>query len=206
MNLLVLGASGRTGTEVVTHALARGHHVQAFVHDPRKLSVTDPNLTMIAGDALVPADLRYALFGQDAVISTIGSHRVSDTLISGTTESLIEAMDAMGVRRIVMMSTFVVAPNYRPSGADRLFHPLAKAAAADMAAGEALLRDSDLDWTVVRATRLVNGPGPGARVVAPDEHVTHKFSIARPAVANFLLSVLGDPSFIRQALMITGQP
>jgi uncharacterized protein YbjT (DUF2867 family) len=205
LNLLVLGATGRTGSEVVNRARAIGHRVRAFVHDPAKASVTNPDVPVIAGDVLVPADLRSALAGQDAVISTIGSHRVTDALISNATETLIEAMDACGVRRVVTMSNFAVSPNYRPSKFGRLLHPMAKTAATDMATGEALLRGSDLDWTIVRASRLVTGPGIGARVVGPDETVTRGSTVTRAAVAEFMLGVLDDASAFRRVLTITGR-
>jgi putative NADH-flavin reductase len=207
MNLLVLGASGRTGTEVVTQGLGADHHVTAFVHDPTKVTVTDPHLSVVAGDAMVPADLRSALAGQDAVISTLGSRRPADQVISTTTESLIETMGDTGVRRIVMMSNFAVRTNYRPSRLEKLRHPTVKTVVADMATAEALLRGSDLDWTIVRATRLANGSRTGrVRVVGAKEPVTRKDTIIRADVANFLLELLGNPDSIRQILTITEQP
>src|SRR5664279_3212065 len=72
MRVLVIGASGKTGHEVVRQALAVGHEVTAFVRDPSRLQVRDPRLTVVRGDARSVDDLRRALAGQDAVISTVG--------------------------------------------------------------------------------------------------------------------------------------
>jgi putative NADH-flavin reductase len=73
MKLLVLGASGKTGSEVVRQALDAGHEVTAFVRDRAKLSITDAGLRVSTGDAMSFDDLRSALQGQDAVISTLGA-------------------------------------------------------------------------------------------------------------------------------------
>src|SRR3954454_3634767 len=106
MKLLVLGASGKTGSEVVKQALDAGHEVTAFVRDRAKLSITDAGLRVSTGDAMSFDDLRPALQGQDAVISTLGASKSSEKLIASSTEALIKAMHETGVRRVVMMSSF----------------------------------------------------------------------------------------------------
>ena len=207
MNVLVLGATGRTGHEVLAQALVAGHRITALVREPTKVSVVDPNLTVIRGNVIVPVDLRSALTGQDVVVSTIGSHRVVDALISTATETLIEAMDTCGVKRIVMMSNAAVGANFRVSGLGMLLHPTAKSFAADMASGEALLRDSDLDWTIVRATRLTNGVRVGrVRIVGADQTLSRRDTVARADVADFLLQLLEEPNSIGQVITVAGQP
>ena len=204
MRLLVLGASGRTGTEVVKQALAAGHEVTAFVRDPAKLSVADPHLSVKVGDAKSAADLRDAVQGQDAVVSTLGSNKAGDELITTSTKALIDAMRHSGVKRVAMLSTVAVAPNLRPTGPMRLLRFMMKGLLADKSSGEALLRRSDLDWTIVYATGLQDGPRTGNyRVVGPTETVAPSGKVARADVAEFLLKQVEESGSVRQSPVIT---
>jgi len=204
LDLLVLGAAGRTGHEVVSQALSAGHHVTAFVRDGSTV-VGGPGLSVVAGDALVPADLRTAVAGRNAVIDTIGSHRWTDDFLSETTGALVEAMEACGVRRVVLMSHFAVAPEYRPGALERLRHPFRRSFVADAARAEELVRSSGLAWTIVRATRLHNGPATGhLRVVAAGEPIGAHDSVARADVAAFLLRVVADGAPIHRTFLVTG--
>src|SRR5664279_4681029 len=102
MRVLVIGASGKTGHEVVRQGLAAGHEVTAFVRDPSRLNVRGPRLTVVRGDMRSVDDLRRALAGQDAVISTLGGSaknamtnplrgKSGDGVMEGSTAALIEA-------------------------------------------------------------------------------------------------------------------
>ena len=124
MKILVMGASGKTGHEVVRQALAAGHEVTAFVRDPSRLELRAPRMTVATGDARSADDLRRALAEQDAVISALGGTakggmarplggKPGGGLIEASTAALIEAAGEAGVRRVVMMSTFMLAPNFR---------------------------------------------------------------------------------------------
>jgi len=207
LDLLVLGAAGRTGHEVVVQALAAGHRVTAFVRDGSALADGRLDLSIVAGDALVPADLRAAVAGQDAVIDTIGSHRGTDDFISATTDALVEAMTACGVGRLVLMSHFAVSPQYRARFFDRLWHPTLPGLAADVARAEGIVRSSSLAWTVVRATRLHNGRPTGhLRVMGPDEPIRRHDAVTRADVAGFLLDVVADPASVNETLLVTGSP
>ena len=202
MKLLVLGANGRTGRLVVEQALAAGHTVTAFVRDPSKLQLTDEQLSVANGDARDVDSLLAALKGQDAVINTIGG--VERKLIATTTAVLVAAMQKRGVRRVVLMSTFIATPNFKPSGAMRLFPRLARGVAKDDLTGVRLLEGSRLEWTIVYATLLKNKPKAGYRLVGPDEIVTGKNHVNRADVAECLLDAVGDRATIKQALLITG--
>jgi putative NADH-flavin reductase len=202
LNILVLGASGRTGRLVVEQALAAGHTVTAFARDPSKLKLSGENLNITNGDARDFDSLRAALKGSDAVIDTIGGGERK--LIATTMAALVAAMQKSGVRRVVVMSTFIATPNFRPSGTMRMFPRLVRGVAKDDLAGAKLLAASWLDWTIVYATLLKNKPGAGFRLVGPDEIVTAKNHINRADVAECLLETLGDRATIRRSLLITG--
>jgi uncharacterized protein YbjT (DUF2867 family) len=214
MRVLVIGASGKTGHEVVRQALAVGHKVTAFVRDPSRLQVRDPRLPVVRGDARSVDDLRRALAGQDAVISTLGGSaknamisplggKPRDGVMEGSTAALIEAAGEAGVRRVVMMSTFMLAPNFRWG----ILKPAAlyyKGMNDDKRAGEEVLKRSPLDWTIVYATKLTDGERSGReRLVPVTEIVTPRSNVSRSDAAAFLLARLDDDASIRKAIVCT---
>jgi len=215
MRVLVIGASGKTGHEVVGQALAAGHEVTAFVRDPSRLKVRGPRLTVVRGDVRSVDDLRRALAGQDAVISTLGG-RAKDTMtcplgdkpgvgvMEASTAALIEAAGEAGVRRVVMMSTFMLAPNFRAG----ILKPLAlyyKGMNDDKRAAEEALRASSLDWTIVYATMLTEGERTGREHLVPvTEIVTPRNRVSRSDAAAFLIARLDDDAAIRKAIVCTG--
>jgi uncharacterized protein YbjT (DUF2867 family) len=201
MKILVLGASGKTGREVVVQALIAGHEVTAFVRDPNKLDRDD--VAMAVGDARNADDLRSALRDQDAVISTLGSGlNGSKPLIEDSTRALLEAMQTTRVKRLVMLSTFAASPNFKATGIMKLARFVMKGIVADKAAGERLLTRSDLDWTIVYATRLTDASASGSfRIV--EGPLTDIGSISRADVASALLSALGVPDSVHHGIVVT---
>lgn len=201
MKLVVLGASGQTGAEIVRQGLAAGHDVTAFVRSPNRLAAVDPRLVVKAGDARNAADLREALTGQEAVISTLGSNRASDALIARSTVALLEAASKTGVRRMLMLS---VARNYKPTLVIRALAQIMKGVVADRWAGEDALKHSGLDWTIVYAAKLTDGPRTGhVRIVDPASTVTLRSRISRADVAEFLLARLTDNEAVGKVFIIT---
>jgi len=202
MNILVLGATGKTGREVVAQALSAGHTVTAFVRDPQKLGRND--VAVAVGDARNVDDLQRALRGQDAVISTLGSGlNGSQNLIEGSTKALLHAMPGAGVKRLVMLSTFAASQSYRATGIMRLAKFVMNGIVSDKTAGEALLRRSDIDWTIVHATRLTDEPRSGQyRTV--EGPLTDVGTISRADLAEVLLSTVSDATSTRQSRVVTG--
>lgn len=116
------------------------------------------------------ADLAKALTGQEAVLSALGTMKAGDELLKRSTAGLVRAAPDAGVRRIVLMSSVLAAPNYEPNLAGKLAAPMMKGMLADKNAGEELLTRSDLDWTIVYATSLDKArAGQPVRVVGPQD-------------------------------------
>ena len=203
MNVLVLGASGKTGRQVLDQARAAGNTVTAFVRDPEKLDRDD--VAVAIGDARNVEDLRKALRGQDAVISTLGTGlNANQKLIEGSTEALLEAMRSTGVKRLVMLSTFAASPTYQATGIMKLANIAMKGIVTDKTAGEMLLKRSDVDWTIVYASRLTDGPRTsGYRTV--DGTLTDVGTISRADLADALLSTLSDATSVRQSRVVTSR-
>ncbi len=202
MNLVVLGATGGTGRLVVEQALAAGHTVTALVRSPEKLTLSDPNFRVIAGQATDPSAVSRAFGGADAVISALGG---SGSVISESTRAIIEAAHKAGVSRVVVLSSFLVERD-RLDPVTRLLTGLAMGSMIkDKSAGEKALRDSDLDWTIVYASGLTDGPGGGS-VVELTEGSRWKLSnrIARADVAARLVQAATSPQTSRRTVSITG--
>lgn len=203
MRIVILGAAGKTGTHLVNQAVGAGHAVTAFVRSTDELSAPASSLRIETGDARSTKDLTTALTGQDAVISSLGSNKPGDDLIVISTKALIDAMKTTGVKRVIMMSSFLASPNFKPTGIARVISWLMRPFIKDKTSGEDLLKQSGLDWTIVYATRL-DGVKPGAyRVLEPNETVSVQDSIARANVAEFMLNQLESKSTIQKSVVIT---
>lgn len=204
--LLVLGANGRTGRQVVAQALGHGHEVTAFVRDAAGFDVRDPLLRVVEGDVTRAADVQGAVEGQDAVISTVGAagerpvHVYSDCIANA-----IRAMTARGVSRLVVLSAVGV-------GTDGSGLPFAQRALRKMPAMRAICEDmermegdvmlSDLDWTIVRASSLTDGPLTGVYRVAEGPVVPKGSQISRSDVAALLLKCAEGERFLRRAVAV----
>lgn len=201
MNLTVLGAAGATGTQLVEQALTAGHHVTALVRSPGKLTITNPNLHVVQGDATDRAAVSRAMKGADAVISTLGA---TGPVIAEATRAIVAVAKQEGPQRIVMMSSFAVARD-RLTPANKLLTRMAMGAQIkDKTTGEEALRASGLDWTIVYATKLTNGPKTESKVIPETTKVGISHKISRAAAGSFLLQAATDGLYSRRAVIITG--
>ena len=203
MNLVVLGATGRTGRLVVEQALAAGHTVTALVRSPEKLAVRNPNLHVVVGQATDPSAVARVLDGADALISTLGG---AGSVVSDSTRAIVETAHKAGVSRVVLLSSFLVERD-RFNPVTRLLTGVAMGSMIkDKSAGEKALRDSNLDWTIVYASFLTDGPGGGhVAVLTETGRSTLSHRIARADVAAWLLRAATSPETSRRTVSITGQ-
>jgi len=203
MKLVILGAAGGTGQQIVKQALDAGIEVTAFVRPTNLLNLKHPKLVVKSGDARDRDDLMGALSGSDAVISTIGSNSLGGNLITESTRALIEAMRAVGVNRVILMSTFLLSTNYKPGVAGKIAGGLMKATLKDKTSGEELLKASGLEWTIVYAAQLTNGPLTGHyRPLKPEETIGTANKISRADAAGFMLGALTDKSTFQKTITI----
>lgn len=210
MKLTVLGATGGVGRHIVRHAVADGHEVTAAVRDPARLPVQHPNLTVVRADALDAASVKEVIEGADAVLSGIGTAQRHDPLrpASSSARAAAEAMVATTVRRIIVVSA---APLNRsgtgqPLLMRRVFGPLLwvvfRDGYADLERMEGILRESTLDWTVVRPPRLLDTPGRGRYRYAIEADPGGSL-IARADVARAMLDFLTNPETVGHAVGIS---
>lgn len=208
MKLAIFGATGRTGTPLVQQALAAGHEVIALVRTPSKLSIQHDKLTVIQGDAMNAVDIEKAVQGADAVLSVLGQSKDSpkDTQTVAT-KNIIAAMEKYGVKRLVSLTgAGVDAPEDRPKLSNHLIKFALKTLSGHVLQdGEnhaALIRNSDLDWVLVRGPMLNEGPHTGAYRVGW-VGVNTGARISRADVADFILKQASDTTYLRKAPMIS---
>lgn len=208
MKILVLGATGGTGQAIVKEAQAAGHEVIALVRSKEKAAALAP-AQLLVGDVRDEKALEASLQGVDAVISSLGtpmSPFKEVTLLSTATRSLMHAMRGKGVRRLIAI-TGMGAGDSRGHGGflyDRLFNPLMlRKVYEDKDRQEAIVRASDLDWTLVRPSVLNDKPPQGNIRVLTDLSNFHGGEIARTDVAKFVVSQLTDQRYLREAPLIS---
>ena len=209
MNLLVIGATGPLGQEIVSSALVANHEVTALVRDRAKTAF--PAVVKVAqGDVLNPSSLAEAIRGQDAVISSLGSKLSFKpmTLLSEGTRNVVISMRKAGVRRFICI-TGIGAGDSKGHGGfvyDHIVQPLLlNEVYKDKTRQENVVRDSGLDWTIVRPAQLTNGSARGAGVyrVLSDLTGVTATKIARKDVAAFTVDLLATQSHQREALLVT---
>lgn len=166
MRLFVIGANGRTGTEIIDLARTRGHEITAFVRSPQKLTPT-ASLTVVRGDPFLPESISAVLPGHDAVLSAIGPHPWEafrpNTLLTDSARATVNAMAASGVSRLAIVSAAVLFPE--KGLYFRFFQWFLRHHAHDLLSMENLVQASGLSWTIARPPRLRKTPDAGFRAL-----------------------------------------
>lgn len=210
MKILVLGATGLTGKEIVRQALDAGHEVTAFVRDPSRGPAKHPGLRVAAGDVSKPATVADAVRGQEAVICAVGprSARQPGTVISDAARNLVASMGANGVQRLVFQSGMMVGQARGASAPKRLvirfFGWLNSALKADKQIAERIVRESDLAWVLVRPPMI--GPGPLRQSYLAQEDVPLRLTTMTAAdVAHAALRAATDPTWTRKVIELSNR-
>jgi putative NADH-flavin reductase len=207
--VLIVGATGGTGRQLVSQALELGCQVTAFVRDPSKLRIEHPRLTIATGDVLDYASVEAAVRGHDAVLSALGHKRYypPNRILSKGTSNVLRAMDAHGVTRLVcetslgignsagrmgLYYTFLVIPTVLP------FYYW------DKTRQERAIARSRLEWVIVRPGALTDGEKRGrvhhGRGVGS---YLRTVRISRADVADFMLGQLASDTYLRQAVGVS---
>jgi putative NADH-flavin reductase len=169
VKLTIFGATGKTGIEVVKQALAQGHEVTAFVReasktklDPEKIDGAD-RLRIVCGDVYALAEVKQALRGQEAVVCSLGSSSLTKTTVRAEgTANIVKAMEVEQVGRLIVVSAMGTGESWPTlSFMNRLFYAtLLRSSRQDHEAQEAVVKESSLNWTIVRPSGLTDDPIP----------------------------------------------
>jgi len=203
MKLLVFGATGGTGRELLKQALDQGHDVAAYARNPAKIDdIKHEKLQVIQGDVLDQAAVERAVEGQEAVLAAIGAGAKRTNLREKGTRNIVEAMQKKGVRRFICQSSFGVGesrdelPFFTKYIVVSVF---LRHAFADHERQEVVVKQSSLDWTIVRPPYLMEGSRTGAYqhgLTTKDMRIDGK--ISRADVADFMLKQVTDNTYLHQ--------
>lgn len=209
--VLVIGASSGIGLETAKQALASGHAVRALARSAGRMAVEHPSLETFPADALESDDVARALDGVDVVVQALGVPSGPDLffgpvrLFSESTRVLVPAMKRAGVRRLIAVTGYGAGDSRSTMGCVQGtgFRLLLGRAYDDKDAQEATIRDSDLDWTIVRPVVLTNGSRSGNYKVITDPRRWRNGLISRADVADFIVSQIADDAYIGKTPLLT---
>ncbi|MEV8440416.1 NAD(P)H-binding protein [Actinosynnema sp. NPDC051121] len=200
MKITVLGASGGTGTKIVELARETGHEVTAIVRTR--------NGRDTVADVMDPDSIGPHLAGADAVVSAIGSRsaRKPTSVQTDSTRSVVLAMKAHGVRRLLVVSNSGMVTDGDDPFSRYLVKPILRQVLrhpwGDMARMEDVVRASGLEWTIVRPPQLTDGPRTDAYRTAVDVNVRGGMRVSRADLAALVLHCLADPGTAGRAISV----
>ncbi len=199
MKLFVIGATGRTGREIVQQALERGHYVTAFVRSPESTRLENERLTVLKGNVVDENQLFEAMQNHDAVLSALGPRKVfkPSSLLHDSALATTRAMSRSGVRRLVILS----AAAHFPGIPNRIVSFVLRSHMRDSRAMEEIVLARRLDWTIARPPRLTKEDYTSYR---SREGAAPKmgFTLARKAVAAFMLDAIEQQKHFRKIVGI----
>jgi uncharacterized protein YbjT (DUF2867 family) len=211
MRIVVFGANGSTGRLLVSQALAAGHEVSAVTRRPDTFPQQHPNLTVAGADVLDESAVDFVVAGANAVLSTLGVPfgRQPVTVYSVGARNILAAMERHNIRRLVVVSSSAIDPKPYPDAGfffNRLLQPfvvnvLGKTVYEDMRRMEKLVRNSTVDWTIVRPSGLFDTELVSDYDLAED-HIGGRFT-ARTDLAAALLAQIDDERYVRKILAVT---
>jgi uncharacterized protein YbjT (DUF2867 family) len=219
MKVLIFGSTGPTGRELVTRALEKGHDVTAFARNPKGLGMEEEEgFRIFTGDVLQPATVDRAMIGQQAVLCAIGPRArtgIGETpknVVSVATRHIIESMERCGTRRLISLSSVAVGDSRGKRQAGLFFGLFQemilipfflKEQFRDKERQEEMVRESAVEWVLVRPTSLVDRPARGKfRIAQSGEAVPGR--IARADVAAFMVDQLTSNDYVGKAPVIGG--
>ena len=208
MRVLIVGASKGIGLETTRQALEAGHEVRALARSALGISLADPKLEKMSGDALKRQDVEAALIGVDVVLQTLGVG-LGDLLrpvhlFSEATRVLIAAMIAQDVKRLICVTGFGAGDSRASIGLlQRLpFQIVFGRAYEDKSLQETLIKESSLDWTIARPGVLTGGPRTRRYKILAEASQWRNGFISRSDVADFLVREIADRAYVHKALVL----
>lgn len=200
MRIIVFGATGRTGREVVKQAIRKGIQVTAFVRNAETIKIQSNNLRVVVGQATNYDDVKKAIVGHDAVISCIGGPGMKpSTIITEITKNIVDAMNEVGVNRIVQVASAGIHGELKGL-MGKLASFMLRNALKDHTGAYNEIKEAGLNYTLARPLALKDGVSTGVYREA-EEGVPHGGKdISRSDVANFLLKAVQDDKYIGKSV------
>ncbi len=206
MKIAIFESTGGTGKEIIMQALEQGHEITALVRDPQKLSINDKSLNVIKGDVLNKEDVLKVVQGNDAVLVALGVKPPSKAKVVGPgTENIIEAMKANNVKRLIVESAMFMDDTVRKNSIfiSLLTKTFMKGPYTDKLVQESAVRESGLEWVIVRPVGLSNGSKSETYRSGESLKLKGLFPmIGRADVADFMIKQLQSDANLHKAVLI----
>ena len=208
-NLLIIGATGGTGRQLVSQALERGYAVTALVRKPAKLQIGHPQLKVVQGNVLDAPSVARSIHGQDAVVSALGHKRFfyPTRILSEGTRNIVRAMEANNVSRFVCQSSLGIGDSAWRMGVYFTFFTIPVVLPFyffDKTRQERIIAESKVDWVIVRPGMLSNARKSGKyRHGFQIGNYFWTVRISRADVAGFMLDQLESDMYLRTAVGVS---
>lgn len=207
MKIIVFGATGTVGIEIVKQALANGDQVTAFVRNPEKFPLTkNGNLKIQKGDVLNLQEVKNSLQKQDVVLCALGDGKIGKIRALGT-KNIIEAMNETGMSRLICQSTIGAGDSYGNLNfiwKYVMFGFLLKKVLPDHNLQEKYIQQSNLNYTIIRPSALTNGAITDTYKIGFAKDVKNlSLKINRADVANFMLRQISTSNYSRKSVAIS---
>jgi putative NADH-flavin reductase len=206
MKILLLGATGPSGQELLKKAIEKGYEVSVLVRDPAKLKPTTESINIIKGDVSDVQLLREAASGCEVVISALGTGKSlkSNGLITMAVSNLIPVMKEKNISRLIMISAFGVGETFKQANFIQrlIFKTFLRNIYADKKRGDELVRNSGLEWTLVYPTLLTNKTYSGKYTTGEKLKMKGMPKIARADLAEFMINEIKDRNYVRKSPII----
>lgn len=205
IKIAILGGSGKSGKHLVRLLLAQGFHCRLLLRTPENFTITNPLMEVMQGDARNEQDIFSFIKGCQAVISTLGQPKGESPIFSQATQHIIQAMQAFGIKRYILTAGLNVdAPEDKKSEKTQMATAWMRAnfpeISADRQSEFRLLKESNLDWTLVRVPMIKQTEERSKILLSLEDCPGEKISTAD--LAHFLVEQLSDESFVRKAPFI----
>ncbi len=209
LNILVIGANGGIGKQTVELALKAGHNVTAVLRNPAKLTLTHANLLVVKGDVMYPETFEEHLEGKDLLISALGTNAINKPTIlySEGNKNLLKAMKKKGLRRAVFISASAieispVLPFYVRFAEKYIVQKILRHMYDDLRLMENIIKETDINWTIMRPPRLTDKPVTGEYRFAINSFLKNCLSISRADVAHFMINNITNEATYKATIEI----
>ena len=210
MKITVFGATGSTGKNVVELALAQGNEVNAFVRNPEKMGIQNDKLTVTQGDVTNAQEVENAVKTADGIVVTLGASpdMQADIVMEKGTKNIMNAMKKHGVKRIIVQSSYAMSGSaegvsfLKEMGMGDEQIAMVQPVLDDKAKQEEAIRDSGLEYTIVRPLMLNDEPKKGEYRVGEVLEIKVGDAISRADVADFMLKELTENKFVGKTVTL----
>jgi putative NADH-flavin reductase len=207
MKIVIFGATGQTGQQVLSQALQRGHQVTAAVRRPEALTLRHEHLAVVRADFSDQNSVETALSGQHAALSAVGApmSRAHTSVHYDSARSILAAMQKTGVSRLICVTSGGTNPQHDPDLPfffEQIFKRMFINIYRDQMEMEKIVMESNLDWTVVRPAALTNRATTGRCRTALAYAIRGGNETPRADLAAFMLDQLETSTYVRKAVAL----